>query len=71
VTKTCFLCKEELDLSSFKTPRSRFKIMGLNPPEGMGESDRVCSKCLNKIHNEEIKRIKISKISKKFNEISR
>ncbi len=45
--------------------------MGLNPPEGMGESDRVCSKCLNKIHNEEIKRIKISKISKKFNEISR
>ncbi len=65
MTKTCFLCNKEFELSSFKTPRSRFRIMGLQPPEGMGEADRVCSICLNKIHNEEIKRIRISQ--KKWN----
>jgi hypothetical protein len=45
--------------------------MGLQAPEGMGEADRVCSTCVNKIHSEELKRIRVSETSKKFSEISR
>ena len=60
VIKSCYLCKEDFGTVSLKTSRSRFKIMGLPAPEGMGEADRVCSKCLKKIHEEEIKRIRIS-----------
>jgi hypothetical protein len=69
VTKTCFSCNKEFESTSFKTPRSRFKSMGLQPPEGMGEADRVCSRCVNKIHTEELKRIRISQTAKKFSEI--
>ncbi len=62
--KVCFSCNEEFGETNMKTSRSRFKIMGLRPPEGMGGDDRICLKCLNKIHNDEIKRIKISQIRK-------
>jgi hypothetical protein len=64
MTKACFCCNEVFGEASMKTSRSRFKIMGLRPPEGMGGDDRICLKCLNKIHNDEIKRIKISQIRK-------
>ena len=40
--------------------------MGLPPPEGMGETDRVCSKCLKKIHDEEIKRIRHEQLKRKM-----
>ena len=40
--------------------------MGLHAPQGMGETDRVCLKCLNKIHDEELKRIKISHFKKEM-----
>ena len=66
MSKTCFLCRVDFDASSLKTPRSRFKMMGLQAPEGMGETDRVCSKCVNEIHNEELRRIKISHIKKEM-----
>ncbi len=66
MTKACFCCNEEFGEVSMKTSRSRFKIMGLKPPEGMGGDDRICLKCLNKIHKDEIKRIKISQIRKNF-----
>ncbi len=66
MTKACFCCNEEFGVVSMKTSRSRFKIMGLKPPEGMGGDDRICLKCLNKIHKDEIKRIKISQIRKDF-----
>ena len=62
--KTCYVCNKELVISSLKTSRSRFKIMGLTPPTGMGETDRVCSTCLKEIHDEELKQIKISQIKK-------
>jgi len=66
MTKACFCCNEEFGEVSMKTSRSRFKIMGLKPPEGMGGDDRICLKCLNKIHKNEIKRIKILKLEKIF-----
>ncbi len=66
MTKACFCCNEEFGAVSMKTSRTRFKIMGLKPPEGMGGDDRICLKCLNKIHKDEIKRIKISQIRKNF-----
>ena len=66
MTKACFCCNEEFGEVSMKTSRSRFKIMGLKPPEGMGGDDRICLKCLNKIHKDEIKRIKIFQIRKDF-----
>ena len=66
VSKNCFRCKKEFETMNLKTTRSRFRIMGLVPPYGMGESDRICVKCLNIIYNEEIKRRKISQIRKQI-----
>ena len=66
MSKSCYSCKVEFNPSSLKTPRSRFKVRGLQPPHGMAESDRICSKCLKKIHDKEMKKVRISHMQKKF-----
>ena len=64
MAKSCYVCNKEFEISSLKTSRSRFNIMGLTPPTGMGEMDRVCSNCLKIIHDKELKQIKISQIKR-------
>ena len=66
LSKLCYSCKVEFGPLSLKTPRSRFKVMGLPAPHGMAESDRICSKCLKKIHDQETKKVRISQMQKKF-----
>jgi len=60
----CFLCKQIFQPKSMKTSRSRFKIMGITPPEGMGASDRICNKCLHKMYDEQIKRNSVKQLKK-------
>ena len=62
--KSCYVCEQVFGPMSLKTSRSRFKLMGLPPPEGMGGADRVCAKCLNKIYQNEIKKIRIKRMKK-------
>ena len=66
MTKFCYVCKVEFKALSLKTSRSRFKVMGLTPPHGMAETDRICSKCLKKIHEQEMKKTRISNMEKRF-----
>ena len=47
-----------------KTSRSRFKIMGITPPEGMGATDRICNKCLHKMYDEQIKQGSVKQLKK-------
>ncbi len=47
-----------------KTSRSRFKIMGITPPEGMGATDRICNKCLHKMYDEQIKQNSVKQLKK-------
>ncbi|MGI0063701.1 MAG: hypothetical protein ACREAL_02340 [Nitrosopumilaceae archaeon] len=47
-----------------KTSRSRFKIMGITPPEGMGVTDRICNKCLHKMYDEQIKQNSVKQLKK-------
>ena len=66
MTKFCYVCRIELKPTSLKTSRSRFKVMGLEPPHGMAESDRICSKCLKKIYDEGMKKSRMEQMQKKF-----
>ena len=66
LSKLCYSCKAEFSPFSLKTPRSRFKVMGLPPPHGMAEPDRICSKCLKKIYDQETKKVRISQMQKKI-----
>ena len=43
--KTCFLCKEKFGLVSLKFPKSEILQLNLQPPEGMSDADKLCSKC--------------------------
>lgn len=60
----CFLCKQIFQPRSLKTSRSRFKIMGITPPEGMGVTDRICNKCLHKMYDEQIKQNSVKQLKK-------
>ena len=60
----CFLCKQIFQPKSMKTSRSRFKIMGITPPEGMGATDRICNKCLHKMYDEQIKQNSVKQLKK-------
>ena len=60
----CFLCKQIFHPGSMKTSRSRFKIMGITPPEGMGTTDRICNKCLYKMYDEQIKQNSVKELKK-------
>ena len=60
----CYICQKDFESSNLKTTRSRFRIMGLQPPIGMGQNDKVCGTCLNKIYKEELQRIKISQVKR-------
>jgi len=40
--------------------------MGLPAPEGMGEADRVCAKCIKKIHAEQMKKIRIEQFKRRI-----
>ena len=60
----CFLCKQIFQPRSLKTSRSRFKIMGITPPEGMGGTDRICNQCLHKMYDEQIKQDSVKQLKK-------
>jgi len=60
----CFLCKQIFQPRSMKTSRSRFKIMGITAPEGMGATDRICNKCLHKMYDEQIKQNSVKQLKK-------
>lgn len=64
MNNVCFLCKQIFRLGSMKTSRSRFKIIGITPPEGMGEADRICNKCLHKMYDEQIKQKSVNQLKK-------
>ncbi len=66
MSKTCYVCREVFGPMSLKTSRSRFKIMGLPAPEGMGEVDRICAKCIKKIHTEQMKKIRIEQFKRRI-----
>jgi len=60
----CFLCKQIFRPGSMKTTRSRFKIIGITPPEGMGVADRICNNCLHKMYDKQIKQNSESQLKK-------
>ena len=60
----CYSCKEIFESGSLKTSRSRFKLMGITPPEGMSISDRICNKCLQKMYHTQIKQARIKQFKK-------
>jgi glycogen synthase len=62
--KVCFSCKQAFALGSLKTSRSRFKLMGINPPEGMGISDKICNKCLQEMYDKQIKQDSVKKLKR-------
>ena len=62
MNKACFSCKKEFEIGSLKTSRSRFAQMGLTPPEGMSGDDKICSKCLHEIYEEQIKQARMKKL---------
>ena len=62
--KTCFLCNQIFKIGSLKTSRSRFKQIGITPPDGMGPDDKICSNCLNKLYNEQVKQATVSSLQK-------
>jgi len=62
--KVCFSCKKSFPLGSMKTSRSRFKIMGIIPPEGMSISDKICNNCLHEMYDKQIKQSSIKKLKR-------
>ena len=62
--KVCFLCKQVFLAGSLKTSRSRFQIIGITPPEGMGFTDKICNKCLHKMYDEQIKQDSVKQLKK-------
>ncbi len=59
MNRVCFSCKKKIEIGSLKTSRTRFAKMGLTPPEGMSGIDKICSKCLHEIYEEQIKQARI------------
>ena len=57
--KICFSCKQAFASGSLKTSRSRFKLMGLIPPEGMSISDKICNGCLHEMYDKQIKQASV------------
>lgn len=62
--KVCFSCKNPFPVGSMKTSRTRFKVMGIIPPEGMSISDKICSKCLHEMYDKQIKQDSLKKLKK-------
>ena len=62
--KVCFSCKGSFPVGSLKTSRSRFKVMGISPPEGMSVWDKICNKCLNEMYDKQIKQASVRKLKK-------
>jgi hypothetical protein len=62
--KLCFSCKQSFTPGSLKTSRTRFKIMGIAPPEGMSISDKICNKCLHEMYDKQIKQDSVRKLKK-------
>lgn len=60
--KVCFQCKKPFEIGGLKTSRSRFIQMGLVPPEGMGYTDKICSKCLHKIYDTQVKQKSVKQL---------
>jgi hypothetical protein len=60
--KVCFSCKQSFPIGSLKTSRTRFKLMGIIPPEGMGISDKICNKCLQEMYDKQIKQDSVRKL---------
>lgn len=60
--KVCFSCKQIFVTGSLRTSRSRFKLMGLTPPEGMGFSDKICNNCLHELYDKQIKQSRLKKL---------
>ena len=66
--KVCFSCKQSFPSGSLKTSRSRFKLMGINPPEGMNVSDKICNKCLHEMYDKQIKQASVKRLKKNLRE---
>ena len=64
MNKVCFVCKQNFPQGSLKTSRSRFQIIGIKPPEGMGIEDKICNKCLHKLYDEQVKQYQINQLKK-------
>ena len=62
--KVCFSCKKSFAIGSLKTSRSRFKLMGITPPEGMGVLEKICNKCLHEMYDKQIKQDSRKKLKK-------
>ena len=60
--KFCYSCKQKIHIGNLKTSRTRFIQMGLTPPEGMSQSDKICTKCLQEIYEKQIKQSRIKKL---------
>lgn len=60
----CYSCKQIFQPRSLKTSRSRFKIIGITPPEGMGANDKICNICLQKMYNDQIKQKSVNQFKK-------
>ena len=60
--KVCFSCKNTFAVGSFRTSRSRLKLMGITPPEGMGVLDKICNNCLHKLYEKQIKQSSLKKL---------
>ena len=67
--KVCYSCKYPFPIGSMKTSRTRFKLMGIIPPEGMGISDKICSKCLHEMYDKQIKQDSLIKLKKNMEKI--
>jgi hypothetical protein len=62
--KVCFSCKQAFALGSLKTSRTRFKLMGITPPEGMSISDKICNKCLHEMYDKQIKHASVKNLKR-------
>ena len=60
--KVCYSCKKKIQIGSLKTSRTRFTQMGLTPPNGMSEIDKICTKCLHEIYEKQIKQSGVKKL---------
>jgi len=62
MNRVCYSCKKKIEIGSLKTSRTRFNQMGLTPPEGMSDVDKICSKCLHEIYEKQIKQARIKQL---------
>lgn len=68
--KVCYSCKQSFKPGSLKTSRSRFKLIGITPPEGMSISDKICNSCLNKMYDTQIKQKNANNLKNKISQSS-